>query len=196
MARLPQAPMTWSRCCFPGLSCCWLSPTENSSHLQVRQIPGVLTTIFVQGTGDIKGCNPNISKEEEKPPRGTEWGPGRLLQNPCQTPLVLLLLHPWVFFPIARGFQQTALPETWLESEAAAWTSLGPSGGLFPLNPGQCSHRSIHQLCGTYQLFPRWWRQRKHFSGRTDLNGSVPAHRGVFRAYVVWMWPSYQTRPE
>ncbi|XP_020949973.1 uncharacterized protein LOC100623157 isoform X8 [Sus scrofa] len=47
-----------------------------------------------KGTGDIKGCNPNISKEEEKPPRGTEWGPGRLLQNPCQTPLVLLLLHP------------------------------------------------------------------------------------------------------
>ncbi|XP_047647274.1 uncharacterized protein LOC125133187 [Phacochoerus africanus] len=84
-----------------------------------------------KGTGDIKGCNPNISKEEEKPPRGTDWGP-------------------------ARGFQQTALPETWLESEAAAWISLGPSGGLCPLNPGQCSHHSIHQLCGTYQLFPRW----------------------------------------
>lgn len=57
MAGLPRAPMTWSHCCFPGLSR-WLSPGENCSHLHVKQIPWVLTGIFVKGNWSHKGTRP------------------------------------------------------------------------------------------------------------------------------------------
>lgn len=152
---------------------------RNTLYLQVRQIPWVLTSIFVKGNWRQKRTKSEHSQRKQsslqgqEALRGTEGKPG----VPHRTPVDP---HLSCSFCTAQWLpQQTALPGTWLESGPAKAASPGPGSGLCPLNQWPCSRLSpghwalIHGLCGTYGFFTRWLR--KHLAGRRNVNSQIPA---------------------
>ena len=153
--------------------------------------------VLLKGPGDIKALNLNISKECSHLARSsTEWGPV-LCRTPALPHLILLLLRTGFSSPhhvastanrLTRDpGEQAKFRRLTVPSESrAAWPPLRWALGTHP--PSLWYLWALHMVATkkTYQGEQVWM----------VTSPCINRNRGAFRAYVVWMWPSYQTRPE
>lgn len=151
--------------------------------------------------GDLKGLDLNINKECSCLPRrrSTEWG--LVLHRTLLYPhLILLLLHNGFLPHIMWLPHQTALPGIRVQPSGQA-----PFSRLTVPSESRAARPPLCWALGTHPSSP-WYLWALHTVATKKISQGeqvwmamslhINRNRGAFRAYVVWMWPSYQTRPE
>lgn len=151
--------------------------------------------------GDLKGLDLNINKECSRLPRrrSTEWG--LVLRRTLLYPhLILLLLHSGLSSPHHVASTPNRLTRIRVQpSRQAPFRRLTVPSESRAARPPLCWALGTHPSSPWYLWALHTVATKKTSQGEQvwmAMSLHINRHRGAFRAYVVWMWPSYQTRPE